>query len=197
MSIWLCMCMFLWKVVSCSRRESTELETHCLPICMLCSSHSYLPPLLCVLLLICVHQTASINIFSLFANKELPIFFLLLFFLSPLFSNCFCDVDLLIVSLNNRFWWHVSMSLRVCWHIFVCLAGGNKGSKSRVGFYDEIQWQFEVSNHWTREWEKDGMGGKAERWKERNRWEEREREGRRVRGDKRLQKERLSKERER
>lgn len=43
-------------------------------------------------------------------------------------------MNLLIVTLSWGFWWHVSTSLRVRVHIFVCLAEGNRGSKSRVGY---------------------------------------------------------------
>ena len=80
-------------------------RAHRLPICMLCFSHSYLPPLrLCAFADLCA-SNASINIYffslSLFANKELPIFSLLLFAPHSPFSLIVFDTDLLIVTLNN------------------------------------------------------------------------------------------------
>lgn len=169
MPIWLCICMFVWKVVARGRALSSK-HIDCLFAC-------YVPAILISLLCsVCFCWFVCIRHFNKYflalCKQGISNFLSVAFLSEPPFSPIVFDMDLLIVTLNNGFWWHVSMSLRVCLHIYVCLAGGNKGSRSRVGFYDEIQWQFEVSNHWTREWEKDGKG-------------ERERGGKREIGGKR------------
>lgn len=84
--------------------------------------------------------------FLLFA-KEMGFFFLYFFLTPP-----FLQLSLTWIFVLVAYWACVCSCISWCiWQ------EATRAVRAGVGFYDEIQWQFEVSNHWTM-WEKEAKG---------------------------------------